>query len=265
MRLHKRQPIRLPRPWDSPGKNAGVGCHFLLQCMKVKSQSEVAQSCPTLSDPMDCSPPGSSVHGIFQSRVLQWGAIDWLVAPKWQHHLKFTHVHDKTSVEDCIQMWRYITWAYSYISCLNGNILFKEQNKGNSFSKTANKKKEKNLAGPSDPLHRKHFPQKTIKVPKTKLDIIPCSPTEHHMSSNITHATHYIEISCYMHDFSYQIVNSMMAGSCSVPNSVPDTMETPGKYWMTTSTGRVPRRLKGRGFYILFSTQQRLAITFIAA
>ena len=63
------------RPWDSPGKNTGVGCHFLLQCMKVKSEREVAQSCPTLSDPMDCSPPGSSIHGIFQARVLEWGAI----------------------------------------------------------------------------------------------------------------------------------------------------------------------------------------------
>ena len=62
---------RLPRPWDSPGKNTGVGCHFLLQCMKVKSGSEVAQSCPTLRDPMDCSPPGSSVHGICQARVLE--------------------------------------------------------------------------------------------------------------------------------------------------------------------------------------------------
>ena len=66
---------RLPRPWDSAGKNTGVGCHFLLQCMKVKSESEVAQLCPTLSNPMDCSPPGSSVHGIFQARVLEWGAI----------------------------------------------------------------------------------------------------------------------------------------------------------------------------------------------
>ena len=64
-----------PRPWDSPGKNTGVGCHFLLQCMKVKSESEVAQSCSTLSDPMDCSPRGSSIHGIFQARVLEWGAI----------------------------------------------------------------------------------------------------------------------------------------------------------------------------------------------
>ena len=72
---HSWQPTRLPRPWDSPGKNTGVGCHFLLQCMKVKSESEVAQSCPTLSDPMDCGPPGSSVHGIFQARVLEWGAI----------------------------------------------------------------------------------------------------------------------------------------------------------------------------------------------
>ena len=71
----RRQPTRLPRPWDSPGKNTGVGCHFLLQCMKVKSESDVSQSCPTLSDPMDCSPPGSSVHGIFQARVLEWGAI----------------------------------------------------------------------------------------------------------------------------------------------------------------------------------------------
>ena len=76
VRPHRWQPIRLPRPWDSPGKkNTGVGCHFLLQRMKVKSESEVAQSCPTLSDPMDCGPPGSSVHGIFQARVLEWGAI----------------------------------------------------------------------------------------------------------------------------------------------------------------------------------------------
>ena len=75
VRPHRRQPTRLPRPWDSPGKNTGVGCHFLLQCMKVKSESEVAQLCPTLRDPMDCSLPGSSIHGIFQARVLEWGAI----------------------------------------------------------------------------------------------------------------------------------------------------------------------------------------------
>ena len=75
VRPHRRQPTRPRRPWDCPGKNTGVGCHFLLQCMKVKSESEVAQSCPILSDLMDCSPPGSSVHGICQARVLEWGAI----------------------------------------------------------------------------------------------------------------------------------------------------------------------------------------------
>ena len=75
VRPHRWQPTRLPHPWDSPGKNTGVGCHFLFQCMKVKSENEVAQSCLTLSDPMGCSLPGSSAHGIFQARVLEWGAI----------------------------------------------------------------------------------------------------------------------------------------------------------------------------------------------
>ena len=75
VRPQRRQPTGLPCPWDSPGKNTGVGCHFLLQCKKVKSESEDAQSCLTLHDPMDCSLPGSSVHGIFQARVLEWGAI----------------------------------------------------------------------------------------------------------------------------------------------------------------------------------------------
>ena len=75
VRPQRWQPTRLPHPWDSPGKNTGVGCHFLLQCMKVKSESEVAQWCPTPSDPMDCSLPGSSIHGIFQARVLEWGAF----------------------------------------------------------------------------------------------------------------------------------------------------------------------------------------------
>ena len=71
----RRQPTRLPRPWDSPGKNTGVGCHFLLQCMKVKSESEVAQSCPILSNPMDCSLPGSSVLGFSRQEY-------WLRLPK---------------------------------------------------------------------------------------------------------------------------------------------------------------------------------------
>ena len=76
---HRRQPTRLPRPWDSPGKNPVVGCHCLLQYIKVKSESEVAQSCPTLRNPMNCSLPGSSIHGIFQARVLEWGAITFSI------------------------------------------------------------------------------------------------------------------------------------------------------------------------------------------
>ena len=76
----RQQPTRPHHPWDSPGRNIGVGCHFLLQCMKVKSESEVVQSCPTLRQPMDCSLPGSSIHGIFQARVLQW---DPLPSPEW--------------------------------------------------------------------------------------------------------------------------------------------------------------------------------------
>ena len=84
VRPHRRQPTRLPRPWDSPGKNTGVGCQFLLQCMKVKSESQVAQSCPTLSDPMDGSPPGSSTHGIFQARVLLMTLNTWFhFQPLW--------------------------------------------------------------------------------------------------------------------------------------------------------------------------------------
>ena len=75
VRPHRRQPTRLRHPWDSPGKNTGVGCQFLPQCMKVKSETEVAQSCLTLRDPMDCSLPGPSIHGIFQARVLEWVAV----------------------------------------------------------------------------------------------------------------------------------------------------------------------------------------------
>ena len=75
VRPQRWQPTRLRHPWDSPGKNTEVGCHFLLQCMTVKSESEVTQLCPTLRDPIDCSLPGSSVHGIFQARVLKWVAI----------------------------------------------------------------------------------------------------------------------------------------------------------------------------------------------
>ena len=80
LRPHRRQRSRLPHPWDSPGKNTGVGCHFLFQCMKVKSESEVIQSYPTLRNPMDCSLPGSFIRGIYQARVLEWGAIAFSIS-----------------------------------------------------------------------------------------------------------------------------------------------------------------------------------------
>ena len=89
MRPHRQQPTRLPRPWDSPGKNSGVGCNFLLQWMKVKRESRSV--CLTVSNPMDCSPPGSSAHGIFQARVLGWGAIAFSEAnlDVWQTNWSF--------------------------------------------------------------------------------------------------------------------------------------------------------------------------------
>ena len=122
---HRRQPTRLLCPWDSPGKNTGVGCHFLLQCMKVKSESEVVtqscstlrdpidsskscciysllrapagegngKSCPTLSYTMDCSLPGFSIHGIFQARVLEWGATAFSVLFYNQKQFKFLKIH----------------------------------------------------------------------------------------------------------------------------------------------------------------------------
>ena len=96
---HGLQPTRILHPWDSPGKNTGVGCHFLLQCMKVKSESEVTQSYLTLSDPMDCSLPGSSIHGIFQARILEWGAI------------AFSVYLDSSS--------KYIFWSYQIIHMLS--------------------------------------------------------------------------------------------------------------------------------------------------
>ena len=88
VRPHRRQPTRLPHPWDSPGKNTGVGCHFLLQYMKVKSKSEVAQSCPTLSNPMDCSsrllrpwdfPGKSTIHKV----CTRWQYYDRIKFELW--------------------------------------------------------------------------------------------------------------------------------------------------------------------------------------
>ena len=96
VRPHRWQPTRLPCPWDSPGKNTGVGCHFLLQCMKVKSEREVAQWYPTLSDPMDCNLPGSSIHGIFQARVLEWGAI--VFSKSTLSHIQNKHQKDISEI-----------------------------------------------------------------------------------------------------------------------------------------------------------------------
>ena len=115
---------RLPHPWDSPGKNTGVGCHFLLQCMKVKSQTEVAQSCLTLtlSDPMDCSLPGSSVHGIFQARVLEWGAIAFS-DDKPREHIKKQRHHfsdkglDSQSYGFPLVMYRCEIWTIKKSEC----------------------------------------------------------------------------------------------------------------------------------------------------
>ena len=123
VRPHRWQPTRLCCPWDSPGKNTGVGCHFLLQCRKVKSESEVTQSCPTLRDPMDRSLPGSSVHGIFQARVLEWGAIAFSTFHE-QFHLKFRKI--ELSYE--------ITWE-NWQNALNKYRL----NKGNTCMNTRNK------------------------------------------------------------------------------------------------------------------------------
>ena len=116
VRPHRQQPTRLPHPCDSPGKNTGVGCYFLLQCRKVKSEREVAQSCPTLSDPMDCSLPGSSIHGIFQARTLEWGAIaDVLIFHILQDFLYF-HI--------LVTTWKSISLPPSQFHCIYSRILY---------------------------------------------------------------------------------------------------------------------------------------------
>ena len=113
VRPHRRQPSRLPHPWDSPGKNTGVGCHFLLQCMKVRSEREVAQSCLTLSDPMDYSLPGSCVHGIFPARVLEWGAIAFSTWPLDQQGNPRNLHFQRTLPDDSIaRPWRNSGWHF---------------------------------------------------------------------------------------------------------------------------------------------------------
>ena len=101
------QPTRLPCPWDSPGKNTGVGCHFLLQCMRVKSESEVAQSCLTLCDPMDCSLPGSSAHRVFQARVLEWGASAFYIASTRSIIIKYSSFLWRIFLWDPQQCWNH--------------------------------------------------------------------------------------------------------------------------------------------------------------
>ena len=124
MRPHRQQPTRLRCPWDSPGKNTGEGCHFLLQCMKVKSESEVAQSCPTLRDPMDCSLPGSSVHGIFQARVMEWVAIAF--SHIWEMKIKTTVRYHYIPIR-MAQIWNTKCWQgygakeLSFITGKNAN------------------------------------------------------------------------------------------------------------------------------------------------
>ena len=108
--MSRAEPTRLPCPWDSPGKNTGVGCHFLLQCMKVKSEREVAQSCPTLRDRMDCSLPGSSLHGIFQARVLELSAI------AFSRHLLYSQTNP---VKDL-----FISYFNDYKNILTGHLFF---------------------------------------------------------------------------------------------------------------------------------------------
>ena len=127
VRPHRREPTRLPRPWDSPGKNTGVGCHFLLQCMKVKSESEVTQSCPTLSDPMDCSPPGSSVYGIFHSRVLEWGAIVCHVYSNYSVDIRYKYwlvagLSPNTQIP-CQNLY-YVLYKYIFVFCIMVLIIF---------------------------------------------------------------------------------------------------------------------------------------------
>ena len=119
VRPHRRHSTGLPHPWDSPGKNTGMGCHFLLQCMKVKRESEVAQSCSTLSDPMDYSLPGSSVHGIFQARVLEWSAI----AFSGTSYLSLPNFSSLQSLKQLIYflfLWIFLFWKFH----INGIIQY---------------------------------------------------------------------------------------------------------------------------------------------
>ena len=134
VRPHRWQPTRLPRRWDSLGKNTGVGCHFLLQCVKVKSESEVPQSCPILRDPMVCSAPGSSIHGIFLARVLEWGAI----AFSWSTQFLggFVDISFKTVVSEIWFSVQHLIDGHLTDTCNSVPlivIIFLKSNKKNNF------------------------------------------------------------------------------------------------------------------------------------
>ena len=112
VRPHRQQPTRLPCPWDSPGKNTGVGCHFLLQCINVKSESE-NETCPTLSDPMDCSLPVSSIHGIFQARVLEWVAIAFSNISQHQSLFQWVNpLHQVAKVMELLLQHQSFQWIF---------------------------------------------------------------------------------------------------------------------------------------------------------
>ena len=103
VRPHSQQPTRLIHPWESPGKNIGVGCHFLPQGMKVKSASEATQSCPTLLDHMDCSLPGSSDHGMLRARGLEWVVISFSLSLSLSPHIHtHTHTHTHTHISELL-------------------------------------------------------------------------------------------------------------------------------------------------------------------
>ena len=127
VRPRRQQPTRLLCSWDSPGKNTGVGCHFLLQCMKVKSESEVTQSCPTLRNPMDCSLPGSSVHGICQARVLEWGAIAFSESQTTQLQLgkRFQFLHPTGSFHFCALVYMIRGYYNLEFGLVGGNYIYK--------------------------------------------------------------------------------------------------------------------------------------------
>ena len=115
LRPRELTPTRLLCPWDSLGKNNAVGCHFLLQLMEVKSENEVAQSCQTLSDPMDCSPPGSSIHGIFQGRVLEWADISFSTCVLHTHTHTHTHTHYTCTHMCTIHTYTHVYYTYMQI------------------------------------------------------------------------------------------------------------------------------------------------------